>query len=245
MTEERKEFDLGGPPAPSGGIPDEFDAMVESAIWEPGAFGSPQLSLSLKVMDPDYAGENPLAWYSMGRGDFVILDGGLRIGGDQYKENSKLDLLLGAFRKIGAPIPPGNEASIFLGLVCHWVRMPMSDASEWITGKRRSYPTKEDGTPVTMLLPVKYLGKREISVTPGGEAVEEVNDEQIGEVLMAALKEGGRPLKWPQLILVATRLKPEHRTAIVSRGQTVLQTLVDAGSIVREEDGSYTLGVEF
>jgi len=107
---------------------DDFDGVVSSAVFQEGDYGV-QLTLSIKNIDPDYAGENALAWYSLGTGDFVVLDGGLRVGGGQFKENSKLGLLVKAALGVEAKLPPGDEASVWEGLTFHWKRKTMSEVS--------------------------------------------------------------------------------------------------------------------
>lgn len=233
MTEE--DFGWGKKAAPAGYL-DDFEGVIEAAVFQEGEYGV-QLTLSIKNIDPDYTGENQNAWYSLGTGDFVVLDGGLRIGGGQFKENSKLDLLVKATLKVGAKLPPGDMASVWEGMTFHWKRMTMTS----LAGRSIKIADREP----EMLTPTKYLGKREIEAAAPESAALDVSIAGAFKEALKEAKEGARgPMKWPALMLKVMSKHPEMKAQVALRGRTILSGLVTKSVVAEEVDG-YTLAMDF
>jgi len=228
------EFGWGKPAVPSGFL-DDFDGCIATAMFQEGDYGV-QLTLSIKNIDPDYTGENALAWYSLGTGDFVVLDGGLRVGGGQFKENSKLGLLVKAALGVEAKLPSGDEASVWEGLTFHWKRKTMSEVS--------GRTIKIDDREPEMLVPTKFLGRRDVVKATEGE----VDDTAIRKAFLAVLKEMKEserpPTKWPGLMLRVINKFPELKAQVAKEGRAILTTLVEA-ELVSEEEGRYSFLMDF
>lgn len=233
MADEEKGFGWGKDPIP-GGFLDDFDGCIVGAIFQEGDYGI-QLTLSIKNIDPDWAGENQPAWYSLGSGDHVVLDGGERVGGDMYRENSKVDLLVKSALKVGAKLPPGDAASIWEGLTFHWNRMTMSKVASRII--------EIGGKEPEMLVPTKYLGTREVA-TVEGEVSDTAVSEVFLEILQAAEDAGRGPLKPSGLMIQVMNKYPELKAQVAKTGRTVLAGLVENGMVVME-DGKYKIGIDF
>ncbi len=231
------EFGWNRNPEPAGFL-DKFDGVVETAVFQEGDYGV-QMVLSIKNLDPDYAGENQLAWYSLGKGDFVVLDGGLRVGGAQFKENSKIDLLVKSALKCEAKLPPGDEASVWEGMTFHWERKTMSEVS----GRKIKIGDREP----MILVPTKYLGKRDVTEETGsaGSDSDEAVQNALLDTLEAAKASGKGPLKWPALMMLSINQHEKGlKAAIATRGASALSSLV-AAECVSEENGAYSFEMRF
>lgn len=221
-------FDWGQEGEESGFL-DDFDAVIESAVFQDGQYG-PQFALQLRPLDPAYTGNPVPAWYSVGRdSDYVIVDGGLRVEGPQFKNNSKVGLLAKEALRLGAKLQ-GNTADAWVGLAFHWKNVTMSS----IAGREIKIQGKEP----TMLAPTKYLGTHDVGAGDTGDA--EIDDSSIGDLLIETLREyqaaRGQGLKWAALALKASSKNVSARQGIISRGRTIMDGLVELGEITLNDD---------
>jgi len=230
-----KGFNWGGKPEPSGFLND-FDGVIESALFQEGEYGV-QLVLSVKNIDPEYTGENQPVWYSLGKGDHVVLDGGLRVGGTQYKQGSKLDLFIQAAVKLGVELPAGDSAAVWEGQTFHWERKTMSELS----GRK----IEINGREPDMLAPTNYLGQRAVTTLTDADSVaDDAVQNALIETLKASKAAGKGSLTWPALMMLTINSNKELKAAIAKEGRGVLKELVSA-EIVGEEDGKYSLEMDF